>query len=123
MTELRTNPSVARGAGGVGVLAAALVLAALFPPFVSQGCPGCSAASAAQVLYSETALRASPDAWAVVWIVTVLGATAVLFLAGIAPRLMAVVNGAASLAALGLSVFEGVVAFPRVVSTAVLTPA
>jgi len=61
VTRLRASRSVARGAGGAGVVAAAMMVGALFPPFVSQGCPGCPAVDAAQVLFTETALRESPD--------------------------------------------------------------
>jgi hypothetical protein len=99
-----------------------MMVGALFPPFVSQGCPGCPAVDAAQVLFTETALRESPDAWAVVWMAGILATAAALFLASVAVRLMAMVTCAASLSALGLSIFEGAVAFPRILATAALMP-
>ncbi len=120
VTRQWANHWVARAAGVASLLAAATVMSALLPPFVSQACPGCSASYAAGL--PGTALRASPDAWAVVWMVGILAATAVLFLAGVAARLMAMVSCAASLAALGLSIFEGAVAFPRLLAPAELVP-
>jgi hypothetical protein len=97
-----------------------MVTAALFLPFVSQGCAGCSAFYGTGL--PVAALRVSPDAWAVVWILSILASTAVLFLAGVAVRLTATVNAAASLATLGLAIFEGAVAFPRILPAAELVP-
>ncbi len=98
-------------AGAASLLAALLMTAALFPTFAGQGCPGCSA-FVAQGLPSA-ALRASSDAWAVVWVIGLLAATAILFLGGVASRLAAVVNAFAATVGLGLAVYEGAVAFPR----------
>jgi hypothetical protein len=120
MTRLRANRWLASGAGGASLLAAAMVTAALFLPFVSQGCAGCSAFYGAGL--PAAALRVSPDAWAVVWILGILASTAVLFLAGVGVRLMAILSAAASLATLGLAIFEGAVAFPRTLPAAELLP-
>jgi len=95
-----------------------MLIAALFPTFVSQVCPlgppGCSGLSAP--------LGESADAWGVAWIAGVLAATAVLFLAGVPGRIVAMLNAVASLAAVGLAIFEGVVAFPHVLGSAELVP-
>lgn len=120
MNRLRARRCLASGAGGASLLAAAMVTAALFLPFVSQGCAGCSAFYGAGL--PAAALRVSPDAWAVVWIVGILTSTAVLFLAGVAVRLVAILSAAASLATLGLAIFEGAVAFPRILPAAELVP-
>jgi hypothetical protein len=84
--------------------------AALFPTFASQGCPGCSGFVADGL--PSAALRASSEAWAVVWVIGILAATAILFLAGVASRLAAMVNAVAALVGLGLAIYEGAVAFP-----------
>ena len=98
-------------AGACSLLGAALLIAALFPTFVSQVCPGgCVGISAS--------LGESPDAWAVAWIAAILAATAVFFLAGIPARQIAMLNALAAVAALGLAVFEGAMAFPRVLDAA-----
>jgi hypothetical protein len=65
-------------------------------------------------------LGEGPDGWAVAWIAGILAATALLLLLGVSSRLMAMLNGAAALAALGLAFFEGVVAFPRTLGSAEL---
>jgi hypothetical protein len=102
-------------AGGSSLVAAGLVVASLFPAFVSQVCPGgCEGISAS--------LGQSPDAWAIAWIAGVLAATAALVLAGVAARAVTALNAAAALAALGLAIFEGVMAFPRVLGSAELVP-
>jgi hypothetical protein len=115
---LRSGSWVARVAGGSSLLAAALLIAALSPTFARQVCPlgpfGCSGLSAS--------LGDSPDAWGVAWIAGTLAATGVLFLAGVSGRLVTTLNALASLAALGLAIFEGVVAFPHVLSAAELVP-
>jgi hypothetical protein len=99
----------------LSLVAAAVLIAALFPTFVSQVCPGgCSGISAS--------LGESPDAWAVAWIAGILAATALLFLARTRVRLIAMLNAFASLGALGLAVIEGVMAFPRVLGSAELVP-
>jgi hypothetical protein len=90
----RLSQSVAHRGGGLGLVAAAMLIVGLHLTFVSQVCPGgCVGISAT--------LGESPDAWAVGWIASVLAVTAVLVLAGVAARLMAVVNAVAALAALG----------------------
>jgi hypothetical protein len=99
------------GACGCSLAAAAILVAALYPTFVSQVCPGNCVGTAAP-------LRQSPDAWAVVWIAGILAVTALLVLTRMASRLMTAVNALAALAGLGLAVFEGVVSFPRVLDTA-----
>lgn len=101
----------APAAGGASLVSVALMIAALFPTFASQGCPGCSELQTGGL--PSTALRASSEAWAVIWIIGVLAATALLFLAHVAPRLVSLVNAAASLLGLGLAVYEGI-AIPRV---------
>ena len=120
MKRLQTRQWIAPAAGGASLLAAVMLTAALFLPFVSQACPGCSSIYTGGL--PEATLRDSPDAWAVVWIVGILAATAALFLGGVGVRLMAMASAVASLAALGLVAFEGVVAFPRVLGAAELVP-
>jgi hypothetical protein len=114
MAEFRDNRWGGRVLGVGSLVAAGLILAALFPPFATLDCPGCSA----RVPLVSGALRYGADAWAVLWIVGVLAVTATLFLAGMAIRLMAALNAVAALAALGLSIFDGVMAIPRVLNVA-----
>ncbi len=111
MTRLRANRWVAAAAGAASLLAAVLVAAALFPTFARQGCPGCSGFVTEGL--PSAALRDSSEAWAVVWIIGILAATAILFLAGVASRLAAMVNAAAAFVGLGLAVYEGALAFPQ----------
>jgi hypothetical protein len=81
----RLSQSAAHRGGGLGLVAAAMLIVGLHLTFVSQVCPGgCVGISAT--------LGESPDAWAVGWIASVLAVTAVLVLAGVAARLMAVVT-------------------------------
>jgi len=96
--------------GVASLLAAAVMTAGLFPPAVSQGCPGCSAFSSADL--PAGTFWASPDTWAALWMIALLVATAALSLAGIAARLVATVSALASLAAVGLALFDGAVMFP-----------
>lgn len=110
MTRLRASRWIAPAAGAASLLAALLVTVALFPTFASQGCPGCS--SFVTEGLPSAALRESSDAWAVLWVIGVLAATAILFLAGVASRLAATVNAVAAFVGLGLAVYEGAVAFP-----------
>lgn len=120
MNRLQERGWFASAAGLASLLGTALLIAGLIPPFVAQVCPGCSAFDAASL--PDAMFRDSPDAWAVVWIASVLVASAVLFLAGVARYLVARVSAATSLAALGLAIFEGAVAFPRVLDAAELVP-
>jgi hypothetical protein len=120
VTMLLSGRQVATRAGQASLLAVVMMTAALLPTFVSQGCSGCSAFDASGLPAST--LRTSPDAWAVVWIVASLLATAALFLAGIARRFAATLNAVAAVAALALSIFEGVSAFPRILGAAELVP-
>jgi hypothetical protein len=110
----RGNPWIARGAGLAAILAAAAMLVALFQPFVSQICTGCSATIAAAFPSPSGTLVLSPDAGALIWIAALVAVTAVGYLIGVGGRWTAGINGLLSLAALALAIFEGVEAFPRV---------
>jgi hypothetical protein len=112
--QRRRSQSITQRARGFSLVAAVMLIFALSPSFVSQVCTGCVGISAT--------LGESTDAWAVVWIASVLAVTAVFVLAGVAARLMAMVNAVAALAASGLAVFEGLVAFPHVLAAAELVP-
>ena len=110
MTRLRASWWLAPAGVAASLMAAVLMTAALFPTFAGQGCPGCSAFVTGGL--PSATLRASSDAWAVVWVIGVLAATAILVLGGVASRLAAVVNAFAAFGGLGLAVYEGAVAFP-----------
>jgi hypothetical protein len=97
--------------GVASLLAAAVLTAGLFPPAVSQGCPGCSELTSAGL--PAGTFWAGPDTWAAIWIIALIVAAAALFLAGVAARLVATVSALASLAAVGLALYNGAVMFPR----------
>jgi hypothetical protein len=123
--ELRAKSTrerwVAPLAGGCSLLGAGLLIAALFPTFVSQVCRS-SPSNPFGCVGISASLGESPDGWAVAWIAGILAVTAVLFLARVSGLLVATLNAVASLAALGLAIFEGVVAFPHVLDSAELVP-
>src|SRR5438552_16372657 len=96
-----------------------MLIAALLAPFVSLECPGCPPALQP---FPGAALRSSPDAWALIWIIGIVVAAAVLFVAGVAARQMAVVSAVTSVVAIGLAVFEGAVAHPRILDIGELEP-
>ena len=110
MTRLRASGWVAPAARAATLVAVLLMAAGLFPAFASQGCPGCS--SFVTDGLPSAALRDSSEAWAVVWVIGILAATAILAVTGVASRLAATVNAVAASVGLGLAVYESV-ALPR----------
>jgi hypothetical protein len=65
-------------------------------------------------------LVASPDAGVLIWIAALVAVTSVGYLLGVGGRWTALTGMGLALAALALAVFEGVAAFPRVLSVATL---
>jgi hypothetical protein len=118
LTTLRGNVGVARAAGVAGIVASVAMLVALFLPFVRQTCAGCSTLLVAWLPVGR--LVASPDAGVLIWIAALVAVTSVGYLLGVGGRWTALTGTGLALAALALAIFEGVAAFPRVLSVATL---
>ncbi|MGD1052466.1 MAG: hypothetical protein ABR950_01430 [Candidatus Dormibacteria bacterium] len=118
LIALRGNVWLARGAGVAGVVAAGAMLVALFLPFVRQDCAGCSASYVSWLPVGR--LVVSPDAGVLIWIAALVAVTSVGRLLDIGVRWTALAGVCLALAALALAIFEGVAAFPRVLSVATL---